>query len=716
MADVANVVHETTSTTGTGNITVAAEDGRQTFNDAFVTGGSDVFNYFIMNRDAAEWEVGTGHLSDATTLVRDTVIKSSNADALVNFSAGTKDVTNAHDAATVNAYLTDANTKTVTNKSIDATNNTLTNIGQAEFDTDTQDSFDFLLGASLDQPSVTVTSDGVTITLSLEKSGTGDVRYSFSDGIHTHDCTPAATVTLTAGTDAAPTLNYVYIRQSTKALTISTSGFPSAEHAPVAEVLCQSAASLQTEEPHRLQQWSDHVAGNPDNNGHLSHLNYWIRQQHATYQTGVTVTPTITTNGGAEDNIDIATSAGTVLQMHKNTFSAFDTSTGSDVYVVNHNTAAYTIINDLQDADEDTSGNAIANNEYISLVLWGAVNLVDSADKLYLNFPTDFYSNQADAEADAQKYSVFDIPTDFRGVGFLIARLVFRYQTASSGTWTLIKNEDLRGLVPSIAPGGGNAQSTEFGDDVFRIHDDADVSKEAAFQCSGITAATTRTYTFPDASGTLMLNLLEDTTPQLGGMLDVNGNALGDGTDELLTFTETGSAVNQVNITNNSTGNAPAIGPAGDDTNIDFNITTKGTGTLQLNGVDLIAEGTFTPTVTFGGGSTGITYSTQSGYYYRFGEIVIFTTLIILTSKGTSTGNAQIESLPITCKNSQDWVVPIRVNNFSAGTITQVMGNVASNDTVMTLSRYEAGTATALDDTDFANNTVFRGSGCYQSA
>lgn len=95
MTTVANLVQQTTSTTGTGNLTLTAADGRQTFNSAFGTGGTDVFYYFVMNRAAAEWEVGTGHLFDSTTLVRDTVLNSSNANAAVNFSAGTKDVTNA---------------------------------------------------------------------------------------------------------------------------------------------------------------------------------------------------------------------------------------------------------------------------------------------------------------------------------------------------------------------------------------------------------------------------------------------------------------------------------------------------------------------------------------------------------------------------------------------------------------------------------------------
>jgi hypothetical protein len=90
----ANIVHELSSTTGTGNFTLVNVNGKNNFNDAFGTGGSDVFDYFISHQSAAEWERGTGHMSDAATLVRDSVIESTNADAAVDFSAGTKDVIN----------------------------------------------------------------------------------------------------------------------------------------------------------------------------------------------------------------------------------------------------------------------------------------------------------------------------------------------------------------------------------------------------------------------------------------------------------------------------------------------------------------------------------------------------------------------------------------------------------------------------------------------
>jgi hypothetical protein len=99
-------VHETTTSTGASDLTLAAVNGRVRFSDStygFGTGGTNVFNYFISHRSAAEWEIGTGHMSDANTLVRDTVIISSNANAAVNFSAGTKDVAN--DARATEQYV-----------------------------------------------------------------------------------------------------------------------------------------------------------------------------------------------------------------------------------------------------------------------------------------------------------------------------------------------------------------------------------------------------------------------------------------------------------------------------------------------------------------------------------------------------------------------------------------------------------------------------------
>ena len=86
-------VKETSTTTGTGTFSLA---GAETGYEGFVAGiGTGNTTYYAIELNSAnEWEVGIGTVTDATpdTLSRDTIISSSNGDALVNFSAGTKNV------------------------------------------------------------------------------------------------------------------------------------------------------------------------------------------------------------------------------------------------------------------------------------------------------------------------------------------------------------------------------------------------------------------------------------------------------------------------------------------------------------------------------------------------------------------------------------------------------------------------------------------------
>lgn len=80
-------VQETSTTTGTGTLTLAgAVSGFQTFSSAI--GNGNTTYYAIVG--GSEWEVGLGTVA-AGTLARTTVIASSTGSA-VSFSAGTKNV------------------------------------------------------------------------------------------------------------------------------------------------------------------------------------------------------------------------------------------------------------------------------------------------------------------------------------------------------------------------------------------------------------------------------------------------------------------------------------------------------------------------------------------------------------------------------------------------------------------------------------------------
>lgn len=82
-------VKETTTTTGTGSVSLAgASTGFLAFNARMAVGDSCTYCIVL----DGEWEVGEGRLTASTTLSRDLVLASSNSDGLVNFSAGTKEV------------------------------------------------------------------------------------------------------------------------------------------------------------------------------------------------------------------------------------------------------------------------------------------------------------------------------------------------------------------------------------------------------------------------------------------------------------------------------------------------------------------------------------------------------------------------------------------------------------------------------------------------
>jgi hypothetical protein len=88
---VADRVKETTTVTGTGTATLlGASTGFQSFS---AIGNGNTTYYTIAAQSGTAWEVGIGtYTSSGTTLSRNTVLASSNSGALVNFSAGTKDI------------------------------------------------------------------------------------------------------------------------------------------------------------------------------------------------------------------------------------------------------------------------------------------------------------------------------------------------------------------------------------------------------------------------------------------------------------------------------------------------------------------------------------------------------------------------------------------------------------------------------------------------
>lgn len=334
-------------------------------------------------------------------------------------------------------------------------------ISETSFEPDLRSLVGFFNGCILETFNALITSDGVTVTLSLEKAGGGDLTLRFSDGFTVLDSTPAATVSLVVGTDSTPTENYIYIPVATKVLTVNTSDWPSSEHVKVAYALVPSATKVQSSGAYINQNWNDE-AGDTGGQGHLSHLGEHLRVSAAQYHSGVAGAGTanyltITTNVGSADNVTIQTAAGVIYQLHRHNYPAKDTSVSDSILVVNHPTTPYTQITDLNTQLTDAQ-NVSMSGKFFNLVLWGVANKSGEFAPLMINLPNGSYNNQSNAENDVNGFDVTAIPDQFlreSSTGFLIARITLSHSVASGGSWTHVSTTDLRGTMPGGTAAGG---------------------------------------------------------------------------------------------------------------------------------------------------------------------------------------------------------------------------------------------------------------------
>jgi len=171
------------------------------------------------------------------------------------------------------------------------------------------------------------------------------------------------------------------------------------------------------------------------------------------------------------------------------------------------------------------------------------------------------------------------------------------------------------------------------------------------------------------AIGTGISNVVDDTTPQLGGNLDTNSHNIliddahfiGDenGLEQII-FQTTASAVNELEITNAATGNPPILGASG-ETNVDLHLKPKGTGETR------VGTGAADATIT-SSGAHNLILDTNSGT--NSGTITIIDGSngnIDLTPNGTGDVTLQADT------------VQIGDNNANATLTTQGTGDLILN-------------------------------------
>lgn len=138
----------------------------------------------------------------------------------------------------------------------------------------------------------------------------------------------------------------------------------------------------------------------------------------------------------------------------------------------------------------------------------------------------------------------------------------------------------------------------------------------------------------------------------------------------------------------------------------------------NVNAFDDYEEGTFLPGLAFGGGTTGITYTTRSGHYTKIGRVVSMHIVIALSSKGSSTGSAVVTGAPFTTPVGGGISTAAVFWNSMTSSLINFTALFSSNSSNVILYGLTAGATSlaTLADTDFANNSDIEFSITYQTS
>lgn len=217
-----------------------------------------------------------------------------------------------------------------------------------------------------------------------------------------------------------------------------------------------------------------------------------------------------------------------------------------------------------------------------------------------------------------------------------------------------------------------NASITLTGTDSSALSLAGNLTTAGAFAITFTSTATTSltlptTGTLATLAGAETLSSKTLTTPII---VDA-GYISDDSNNELLKFSKTASAVNEITIKNAATGNGPQIQSTGGDTNIDINLVPKGTGIvkgeLKRFQVQLIAETTDQTTGTSKGGdyrisNRAITIKAVGAYCDTAGTTGVFT--VDINEAGTTILSTKI-TVDSTEKSSETAATPPVISDAS---------------------------------------------------
>jgi len=301
----------------------------------------------------------------------------------------------------------------------------------------------------------------------------------------------------------------------------------------------------------------------------------------------------------------------------------------------------------------------------------------------------------------------------------------------------IIFRDDLTGIIPANSDGSNSNNDLNLGHSNVRWKDlylgnSIDLSKST--NQAQVNIRSTVTPNGSKLGGEINLSLGSgsnsgsgNTSTQVGDILG-NINFNGQGTD--YSFQGGGIEVQQttpIGQTNRTDAGCDMIFKviSAGGTGYTEKLRIKSSGGITFNGdtsvnnaLDDYEEGNWTPGVTFGGGNTGVSSGASAGSYTKVGRIVYVSALLLLGSKGSSTGNAILTGLPFTAGNGNKMNGAVSFAYIERISFNEVLtGSVTSGGTTVSLYEAVSGNVSpnAITNSDFNNSTGLRFNITYQT-
>ena len=156
---------------------------------------------------------------------------------------------------------------------------------------------------------------------------------------------------------------------------------------------------------------------------------------------------------------------------------------------------------------------------------------------------------------------------------------------------------------------------------------------------------------------------------------------------------------------------------------VSFSATSDASG-MQNELLDDYEEGTWTPTMRFGGSDSGMGYSEQVGRYTKIGNIVHLKGRILLASRGSNSGTVTIHGSPFTPADdfgsvSYEYLIDFLFHSFNDAQI-RCIGHFDDSG-IINMHRIRTTNVTStfnddIDNTNLADNTDLRFSVTFKAA